>query len=495
MNILSRLPRLMSLIFGCWLITSAATAQPQDTREYFGDTARFSALPELTDLDKALAEAKRTKKPVFVNCYAAWARPCVAMDQYVLSHTDFAQWISDRFVCLRMMMNTDAGKAFAEKYDVRTYATFLVLDADGNILHRIKGGSMIPEFKEKLTASLDPRTSLAGTQAKIATGKYKRQDLFHYVTALRTAGMDSLFNVYAREYAKDLDYADFAKEGHWMLVGLFRSADSDFYRFFVSHRDLFLKHNDVRKVENKFESFHTGRLLSQACGDSPYDSAAVAACRADIRAFGMSDTAATAILCDIADLRGHKQYADLFRYMEQKGRYLDKYYRVHGMIDLSFRFNDLSSADEQALIAYLTKAVEREKNTRMGRQLDTFLVSLQTKGKGITFFEGSFAEAQAKAKAEGKKIFMDCYTSWCGPCRMMAANIFTKQDVGECYNARFVCVKYDMEQGEGIQLAKRFQVRAFPTMLILDADGKVLDTIVGSCSGDELIRRAQEACK
>ena len=78
---------------------------------------------------------------------------------------------------------------------------------------------------------------------------------------------------------------------------------------------------------------------------------------------------------------------------------------------------------------------------------------------------------------------------------MMAANIFTKQDVGECYNARFVCVKYDMEQGEGIQLAKRFQVRAFPTMLILDADGKVLDTIVGSCSGDELIRRAQEACK
>ena len=68
MNILSRLPRLMSLILGCWRITSAATAYPQDTREYFGDTARFSALPELTDLDKALAEAKRTKKPVFVNC-------------------------------------------------------------------------------------------------------------------------------------------------------------------------------------------------------------------------------------------------------------------------------------------------------------------------------------------------------------------------------------------------------------------------------------------
>lgn len=495
MKHITHLTRLMSLVLCCWLMATAATAQPQDTREYFGDTARFSALPELNDLSQAQAEARRTKKPIFVNCYAAWARPCVGMDQYVFSNTDFARWVSERFVCLRMMMNTDAGKAFAEKYNVQTYATFLVLDAEGNIQHRIKGGSMIPELKEKLTAGLDAKTSLAGTSAKIASGKYKRQDLYNYVRALRTAGMDSLFNVYAREYVKDMDYADFAKEGHWMFVGLFRSADSDFYRYFVGHRDLFLKHNDVRKVENKFESFHTGRLLGQACGDTPYDSAAVANIRADIRAFGMTDTAATAILCDIADLRGHKQYADLFRYMDQKGRYLDKYYRVHAMIDLSFRFNDLSSADEQALIAYLTKAVEREKNTRMGRQLDTFLVSLQTKGKGINFFQGTFAEAQAKAKAEGKKIFMDCYTSWCGPCRMMAANIFTKKEVGDYYNDHFVNVKYDMEQGEGIELAKRFQIRAFPTMLILDADGKVIDTIVGSCSGDELIRRAQEACK
>ena len=56
--------------------------------------------------------------------------------------------------------------------------------------------------------------------------------------------------------------------------------------------------------------------------------------------------------------------------------------------------------------------------------------------KGIHFEHGlSWQQVQAKAKSENKYVFMDCFTTWCGPCRFMSANIFPLQDVGDSMNA------------------------------------------------------------
>ena len=62
------------------------------------------------------------------------------------------------------------------------------------------------------------------------------------------------------------------------------------------------------------------------------------------------------------------------------------------------------------------------------------------------------SEALAKAKAENKLVFMDCYTSWCGPCKYMTETIFPQEKAGEFFNPKFVCVKFDMEKGEGKEL-------------------------------------------
>ena len=64
----------------------------------------------------------------------------------------------------------------------------------------------------------------------------------------------------------------------------------------------------------------------------------------------------------------------------------------------------------------------------------------------INFREGGFAEALEAAKSENKLVFMDCYTSWCGPCKALAKDIFTRKDVGDFFNANFINVKYDMEK-------------------------------------------------
>lgn len=75
-------------------------------------------------------------------------------------------------------------------------------------------------------------------------------------------------------------------------------------------------------------------------------------------------------------------------------------------------------------------------------------VALAGFAQGVEFRDISFAGALKAAKAENKTVFMDCYTSWCGPCKMMTNDIFPQEKVGKYMNENFVCVKYDMEKGK-----------------------------------------------
>lgn len=88
--------------------------------------------------------------------------------------------------------------------------------------------------------------------------------------------------------------------------------------------------------------------------------------------------------------------------------------------------------------------------------------------EGISFFHGSWGETVAKAKAENKLIFIDFYTQWCGPCMNMAEQVFVLPTVGSFYNSHFVNAKIDAEDGEGVGLAKKYQVRSFPTYVFVD---------------------------
>lgn len=74
---------------------------------------------------------------------------------------------------------------------------------------------------------------------------------------------------------------------------------------------------------------------------------------------------------------------------------------------------------------------------------------VQLFAQGVGFKSISLKEALEQAKAQGKMVFVDCYTTWCGPCKMMAEQVFPQKAAGDFFNARFVNVKFDMEKGEG----------------------------------------------
>ena len=79
----------------------------------------------------------------------------------------------------------------------------------------------------------------------------------------------------------------------------------------------------------------------------------------------------------------------------------------------------------------------------------TFSVNAQN--RSIRFLDDNWNIVLKKAERTGKLIFVDCYTSWCGPCQTLAKEVFTLDSVADFFNRHFLCVKLDIEKGKGLE--------------------------------------------
>ena len=100
-------------------------------------------------------------------------------------------------------------------------------------------------------------------------------------------------------------------------------------------------------------------------------------------------------------------------------------------------------------------------------------------GPYVAFIDGSWAEARSLAAEQEKYIMVDAFTEWCGWCKVQDKNTFHNEKVAAYMNDEIVAVKIDFEKGVGIDLAMKYRVRSYPTLLFFTPEGKLAGRIVG----------------
>ncbi|MEI9944257.1 MAG: thioredoxin fold domain-containing protein [Chitinophagaceae bacterium] len=115
--------------------------------------------------------------------------------------------------------------------------------------------------------------------------------------------------------------------------------------------------------------------------------------------------------------------------------------------------------------------------------------------KGITFIEDKpWKDLLSMAGEKDKLIFLDCYTTWCGPCKAMSKEVFPLPQVGAFMNAHFISTKFDMEKGEGIELNNKYKkfIPGFPTYLLINSKGEVVHQVAGYNAADKFIAKIND---
>jgi thioredoxin-related protein len=110
----------------------------------------------------------------------------------------------------------------------------------------------------------------------------------------------------------------------------------------------------------------------------------------------------------------------------------------------------------------------------------------------IKFHDGTWASALEKAKAQNKPIFLDASTSWCGWCKRLKATTFTDKTVADYFNKNYINVEIDAEHGEGLQLAQKYRISNFPTLIFIDKNEKVLMFSEGFLQPTDLLNIAKQ---
>ncbi len=127
------------------------------------------------------------------------------------------------------------------------------------------------------------------------------------------------------------------------------------------------------------------------------------------------------------------------------------------------------------LIAFIVLAYSLKSNS--GSETET----------GISFHEGTWEEALKTAEEEGKPIFLNISASWCGPCNALKAKTFPDGEVGEFYNANFINVMVDGEKGEGIELARKYEISGYPSLIFVDSNGEFIAQTAGYRNPEQFV--------
>lgn len=133
-------------------------------------------------------------------------------------------------------------------------------------------------------------------------------------------------------------------------------------------------------------------------------------------------------------------------------------------------------------------------------------INVTGEGSGITWVDNlNWQQVMKKAKKENKYIFVDCYATWCKPCKQMDMEVYTNDSVGNLLNTNFISVKVQMDSTKNDNeytrswhktaktLGTTYRVAEYPTYLFFSPAGEVVYKEYGFKAPDQFMQVARDA--
>lgn len=483
------------LLINVFVLCAVLGSYAQLGESMYGDRAKADVkMKYVYSFEEALKKAKEEHKLIFFNCFADWAIPCHAMNKAVFSNQEFADWMDKHFVNFIIDVTTPEGRPLAEKYHIAAQVHYLVLDSAGNIVHRIVGGNEIPEFKKQLELALNPKTSLAGMDKSYEAGNRNANFLREYALVLRSADQKAKYDSVSNQYLDKIKSRDWPEKESWLIFkDKLIEPKGEMFDYMIAHKVEFDKNNGADAVNKIIVGLYFSPLYYGATGEKEIDGGKLLDIYMTLQKVNIPNDDPVYILYDIAKYQSERNFDKMMEIFEQRVPTLDA--SIASGLDFSLKGRKgLSAQERNRIVDYLTKRSEKLTGKMQG--IYKAAIKDMVDPEGILFTDLSFDDAREKAKEDGKLLFVDCYTSWCGPCKMMSRQVFTQKAIGEFFNEHFVNLKVDMEKGEGPALQDKYGVKAYPTMMLLDGEGRIVYKILGGADARafmEKIKRGSDA--
>lgn len=444
--------------------------------------------------DEALAKAKAEKKLVFVDCYTTWCGPCKYMTNEIFPQKAAGDFFNPRFVSVKFDMEKGEGIELKDKLGVRAFPSFFIIRPDGTVQHAIVGGDELEGFIQRVKTGLNEKTSLHYLNQKYEKGKMSKKELMNYYNALSDAYDQKKADQIHKELLTKVTQKDKLKADFWPLFEdqNCRVGTPDF-DLILNNIPTFRKNIGKEKLDDYLHQAYS-RALSPYIGGRPAkDQVALQTLKEQIDGLDIAQKQDLLDQYTLAATAEKGNVAEVISMMEANVDSLNENNLYQYFAVLRKLGDKMTKADFARVAALESKMAANPANAKMKEYLPLVFDAFKRKAHvGVYFEELTFEQALTKAKQLNKRIFMDCYTSWCGPCKYMSGTVFPQEKMGDFLN-KMICVKYDMEKGEGPELAKKFGVRAYPTFVIINPDGSVRHKLVGGGEPDQFIERVKEA--
>lgn len=188
---------------------------------------------------EAKAEAAATGKLIFLDGYTSWCAPCKWMEGNVFNQPEVSSFYNDNFINTKFDCEVGEGISLAKTYGIRSFPTYLFLDAEGTLLYRTQSRMEADKFLQEGRQALNKDFHIPTIQARFAAGEQDPSFLLRYISVMNQVDAEEAKKARALLDAQANDEFLKSPVGWEAIQQLAQNTDDIYGKFFMANRDYF----------------------------------------------------------------------------------------------------------------------------------------------------------------------------------------------------------------------------------------------------------------